>query len=384
MATIQKRIGSPFFYASYREGGKWRLRSTKTTDVRQASELARAWEQASEAAGNGKLTLEAAEKLLRQTLADLANRSGTPLPTVPTMKEAVELELTAKAGSIAAVSQAKYRMIADEWLAWLGPKADLPVTDVKSIDFIEYRGMLAGKFHPETANGRLTTLATLLKPYVANGTLKVNPFDQVPRLKNTVRTRRAFTLPEIQAVLKVADEEWKGLILFGLYTGQRIGDLVDLQWKDVDLGAGELKLRQHKTGRQVCVPLHSDIVTWLNTRPAHAESNAPIFPRARSHGPSGTSHRFRDMVLAKSGLNIVGSKSPGRTRFDLSFHSLRHSAVSLIQASGASRAVAQALAGHASEAVNANYTHISSSDIRQWTNKIPSVLLSEQPPQPGS
>lgn len=34
--------------------------------------------------------------------------------------------------------------------------------------------------------------------------------------------RRAFTQEEIEASLKVADAEWRGLILFGLYTVQRL------------------------------------------------------------------------------------------------------------------------------------------------------------------
>jgi hypothetical protein len=31
--------------------------------------------------------------------------------------------------------------------------------------------------------------------------------------------RRPFTIPEIRNVYDLADQEWKSLILFGLYTG---------------------------------------------------------------------------------------------------------------------------------------------------------------------
>jgi len=45
----------------------------------------------------------------------------------------------------------------------------------------------------------------------------------------------SFTLPELRSLLAVANDEWKSLILFGLYTGQRLGDLARLTWQNVDL-----------------------------------------------------------------------------------------------------------------------------------------------------
>ena len=38
-----------------------------------------------------------------------------------------------------------------------------------------------------------------------------------------------FTIAELQAILAVADPEWRSLILFDLYTGQRLSDLVSLK-----------------------------------------------------------------------------------------------------------------------------------------------------------
>jgi hypothetical protein len=55
-----------------------------------------------------------------------------------------------------------------------------------------------------------------------------NPAEDVEILKdrdNDGNARRPLTIPEIRAVLAVADPEWQSLIKFGLYTGQRLGDL---------------------------------------------------------------------------------------------------------------------------------------------------------------
>ena len=39
------------------------------------------------------------------------------------------------------------------------------------------------------------------------------------------QVRRPFSLAEIRSVLEVADGEWKSMILFGFFTGQRLGDV---------------------------------------------------------------------------------------------------------------------------------------------------------------
>ena len=37
------------------------------------------------------------------------------------------------------------------------------------------------------------------------------------------------------ARLSVADDEWRSMILFGLYTGARLSDVASLTWENIDL-----------------------------------------------------------------------------------------------------------------------------------------------------
>ena len=73
---------------------------------------------------------------------------------------------------------------------------------------------------------------------VRQGLLAVNPAVRVPFLKTRDKSaRRAFSLSEIKRILKACgdDAEWRGLVLFGLYLGQRLGDLAKLTWRAVNL-----------------------------------------------------------------------------------------------------------------------------------------------------
>jgi len=42
----------------------------------------------------------------------------------------------------------------------------------------------------------------------------------------------------------------RGVILFGIYTGQRLGDIAQLGWDDVDLATDSLAFNSQKTRRR--------------------------------------------------------------------------------------------------------------------------------------
>jgi hypothetical protein len=49
----------------------------------------------------------------------------------------------------------------------------------------------------------------------------------------------------------MANDEWRSMILFGLYTGQRFGDIATLtRLNNLDLVRGELRLSTQKQARQ--------------------------------------------------------------------------------------------------------------------------------------
>src|SRR5262249_42769603 len=116
---------------------------------------------------------------------------------------------------------------------------------------------------------------------VRQGLLAVNPAVRVPVFKLRGKSaRRAFTLSEIKRILKACsdDIEWRGLVLFGLYLGQRLGDLARLTWRAVDLDSGEIAFTARKTGRRIVLPFVQPLIDYLSALPASDNPNAYIFP----------------------------------------------------------------------------------------------------------
>ena len=68
----------------------------------------------------------------------------------------------------------------------------------------------------------------------------------------------------------------------------------------------------------------------------------------------------------------VASDVPGKRQvFELSFHSLRHTAVSLLKDAGIPDAVVMALVGHESAAISQRYTHVGRDALQRAADSLP-------------
>jgi integrase len=178
---------------------------------------------------------------------------------------------------------------------------------------------------------------------------------------------------------EVAGTEWVSLVRFGLYTGQRLGDLAGLRWSSVDLEHDEIRLTTDKRGRVVILPIHPGLKEHILSLPGSDSPDAPVHPRAARLGVNHLSREFGE-VLARCGFRATAShrkakdgRAARREVNELSFHSLRHSSVSFMKNAGASPAVVQDLVGHGSAAMSAHYTHIENDAKRQALATLPVI-----------
>jgi integrase len=208
---------------------------------------------------------------------------------------------------------------------------------------------------------------------------------KVAKLRDGSR-RRGFTIPEIRRVLGVANEEWKSLVYFGLYSGQRIGDLTRLTWQNVDLERDEIRFVSRKTGRTMIIPIAPPLRAQIEKLPARDNPHEPLHPRAfasveKSGGVKTLSRQFYEL-LADAGLtkpkvhrrseDALG-RDGRRELSQLSFHSLRHSATSLMKNAGINSSVVMDIIGHESEAISAHYTHVDEATKRRAIASLPKV-----------
>ena len=86
----------------------------------------------------------------------------------------------------------------------------------------------------------------------------------------------------------MADPEWQSLIKFGLYSGQRLGDLALLTWSNVDLARDELRLVTRKTGKRLTIPLAQPLREHIQSLAAIRLARSSLHPRClRSRAQEG-------------------------------------------------------------------------------------------------
>jgi integrase len=282
---------------------------------------------------------------------------------------------------------AAYKGATTKFLAWLGAEADAEIHRVSKQHVRRFRDHVAGELHPNTANQIVRNLRVFFNAAKADGYVDSVPCDGLKSLKKpTERTRRGFTVEELRVVIKEAKgTEWASMVIFGLYTGQRLGDLARLKWTSIDLEEGVVRLTTGKTGTVVIVPMCKPLEDHVLSLPAGDKPDAYVHPELGalaefSNGGPHLSRQFGDL-LARCGfreLNTNHAKIEGRTSKlravkALSFHSLRHSAVSMMKNAGIPAVVVQDIVGHASEAVSQVYTKIETETKRNALAKLPTI-----------
>lgn len=233
------------------------------------------------------------------------------------------------------------------------------------------------------SNPSIKILRAVFEDARRDGFISDNPAKDCGMLKKSAgASRRPFTIEELKKALAAADDEWRSMILFGLYTGQRLGDLARLTWQNLDLQAGEITLTTAKTGRVVRIPIAAPLLAHIETLPAGDDAKAWLHPRAARHAivnGSTLSRQFGEL-LASVGLTKERDhekedegkgRAARRAASELSFHSLRHTATSLMKNAGVSPAIVQDIIGHESAEISAHYTHVEHSAKAQALAALP-------------
>ena len=392
MPSIHRQPGRPYWFCAFSIWNPETLtsrrvfRSTKTRDKKQALEICRAWHKAALKARNGKLSVDAAREVIAQGVSDVFTAANIESLPSASIKSWCETWTEAKAIETEESTHARYKRVIERFTGFLGEaKSKRDLSTLQASDVARFRDREAKELSRSTANLGVKVLRICLGEAVRQGLLAVNPAVRVKLLKSTAESkRRAFTLNEIKRILKACgdDTEWRGLVLFGLYLGQRLGDLAKLTWRAVDLDTGEIAFTARKTGRRIVLPLVQPLADYLASLPASDNPNAFIFPRAASAKRTASlSNQFRE-ILVDAGLvepRPRGHKSTGKGRdqareaSEISFHSLRHSAVTMLKAAGVSDFIAREIVGHESAAVSRQYTHLTTDDKRAAMQRLPDV-----------
>lgn len=379
MASLFKRPGSKKWVAAFTDiNGKRHQRSTGMTDRKQSQKQADEWE----AAARGKRTI----LQIRRVQADIYKANTGRELKHESLRDVKVRWINLKKAETKLATAEFYEKALNRFLDHLGDRADRDLQEITRGDAEAFRDVLLKKgLAGKTINHALKVMKMFFRFARQEELLADDPTEFVKGVRSDAEAirRRPFTIPEIRAVLAVAGTEWKSLIKFGLYTGQRLADLASLTWRNLDLSTMEMRLIQRKTKKRIIIPLAGPLSDHALSLKAPDDPDTPVHPKAfatlaRQGKAGGLSNQFASL-LADAGLREARAhrKTHGRGRGagssvePLSFHSLRHSTVSFLKEAGVPAAVVMQLVGHESEMMNQHYTTVGAEAQAEAVGKFP-------------
>jgi len=381
MASLTKRSTSQFWVACFTNRHGRRLkRSTATTDRKAAQRIADEYE----GAARRKRTALQVRRVITQLHQEITGNEVSQ----NSLRNFLESWLVNKAPEIAHSTLAFYRNAARKFLTFLGDTADADLTEITREHITRFRNEEAKRFAPKTVNHEVKFLRMIFRAARRDALVGDDPAEFVDTIrKGKAIVRRPFTIPELKAVLSVADDEWRSMVIFGLYSGQRLGDVATLTWQNLHLQQGEIRLVTRKTHKTLILPIAAPLRRHIEALPASDDPAAPLHPKAfaivSKQGKSGhLSNQFADL-LAEAGLR---AKKPHRKNGNntaprdvnrigaLSFHCLRHTAVTMMKEAGIPAAVVMELIGHDSEQMSNIYTHVGAEAMQEAADSLPDLM----------
>jgi integrase len=213
--------------------------------------------------------------------------------------------------------------------------------------------------------------------------IPTDPFLNIGEAAHNKKEKGVLTPAEVSALIQSEERNsrWRLAVLLGCLCGLRRGEIRGLQWGDISKGVIHIQhnwvkregLKIPKCGSTRIVPITASVQSLLDTVQNISRNTEPqsyIFEQIDNPGIPVSEQYFRHALDRElSAIGIPGEwprwkkeKVPEgyvneQKRRNLTFHSLRHTFVTLSRMAGITDIEIQALAGHKDARMMENYSH---------------------------
>lgn len=270
-----------------------------------------------------------------------------------------------------------YSAPVNQFLQFLGLTAKKRLDVLRSSDFEAFFQAQAQTKRVATVKNSRMKLQALMQVAVKRGLVEKNVVKEtsIPAPASDAHgkiEKQAFTIEELNLLLFRLPPMWSKLVrLSYVCGGLRLWDSAMLRWDAMDNDSGVLRIKPRKTrkyGTTLNIPLTPALRALLDSIP---RENEYVFPKFAAScikaGKSCTLSAQFARYLVQYGLvpATLPKGASGRSIAPLSFHSIRHTAVSQLRAAGVVPDIARSIVGHNSEQVERAYFHAPAEKLAQ-------------------
>jgi integrase len=182
-------------------------------------------------------------------------------------------------------------------------------SDITRRQILEIRDVMASERGNGAATAFIRSASVLFSWAVKRDWIDRSPIYKIDPLPSG--TLPAWTTKDAVAALAGLPEHYRRVVIMGLYTGQRRGDLIAARWKDYD-GERLTVIQQKSRGKiTVVLTVHADLKAELDVWMVGADKDGTILLSARGTPfiakslTTNLPRRLQDLGIPK-GLNIHG------------------------------------------------------------------------------
>ncbi len=214
-----------------------------------------------------------------------------------------------------------------------------------------------------SVNIEIKTLKAMFNRLVKMGEIKDNPVKSVPCLSGADTQKIEFLdEEEIKALLQSASPTMQPIIYAFLKTGLRRGELVHLEWDDIDFRNRQINVvnndaHQTKWHRERHIPIDDKLLEILRSLPRKGKY---VFPT--KDGALRKNNLLREL---KRAARLAGISK------DVTLHMLRHTFASHLVINGVSLRVVKELLGHSNISTTLRYSHLGPEHLNGAVEKLP-------------
>jgi integrase len=255
---------------------------------------------------------------------------------------------------------------------------EVPIRDISRV---QIEGCLSGLqrkgYAVATLRSVRATFSTVLEAAISHRYIEENPAHRIRlREADSRREPRYYRAPEIRRLLKQLEEPCRSVVSVAVFTGLRIGELLALRWKRIDLlngtievaetySSGEFGPPKTRSSRRT-IPMSTSLVElFKHLRPACCDPEGLVFATAKGTPLNSKNLYNRQLAPACDAIGLPR----------VSWHSFRHTHQTLLHDNGASLKTSQELLGHSDLETTLNvYTHAIPDAQRSAVERVGKVL----------
>lgn len=246
------------------------------------------------------------------------------------------------------------------------------LSEIDPLDIEQFKNIRSQSVKKTTANLELRTLKAILNLAVKWNYIKINPAIEVKQFKISEKEREFISESEMEALINtIKDHKYKLLVKTAYYSGMRLNEIINLQWKDIDFKDMTIKVRnkdnfETKTGKNRTIPLSSklseELIQHKNILVKEDNFNEDVYVFSNRKRK-----RYDKHYISRTFKKYVRK---AKLADHYHFHSLRHTSLSTLAQKGIGIYDIKEIAGHSNIKTTELYLHTCTESLRKAIEKL--------------